>query len=118
MLDLSQVQSKEDALLLKSVFESAKILRSYPWFASTHLKRCRGGWSLEFVICESLSEEVEVTATDFEALMSVSPARVFMVSVLVKNQMIVMQVNISSHDEPVLYTSVQVDKIRKRQRCL
>lgn len=117
VLDLSHVNTMEDAVLLKSIYESVKILRSYPWFSTSHVQRCKGGWSLDFVVCESLSEEVEITATDIEVLMSVSPARVIMVSVLVKDQKMLLQVKISSHDQPVVYTSVQVDKIRKRQRC-
>lgn len=117
MVDLSHVQSKEDALLLKSIFESVQILRSYRWFKDTQVARCKGGWVVNFTICESLSEEVEVTATDIECLMSISPSRIIMCSVIVKGGKIILQVQTSSYDEPVCYTSIQIDKIRKRQRC-
>jgi hypothetical protein len=117
MLDLSNVQSKEDALLLKSVFESVRILRSYRWFKDAQIARCKGGWVINFTICESLCEEVEVTATDIECLMSISPSRIVMCSVIVKNEKIVLQVQVSSYDQPVTYTSIQIDKIRKRQKC-
>jgi hypothetical protein len=117
MVDLSHVQSKEDALLLKSIFESVQILRSYQWFKDTQVTRWKRGWVMNFTICESLSEEVEVTATDIECLMSISPSRVVMCSVVVKGGKILLQVQTSSHDEPVCYTSIQIDKIKKRQKC-
>jgi hypothetical protein len=115
---LRVVETNEDKMLVNSVIEALRVLRQNrpALVENIEVVKTKKGYDVIGTLSKSLTDSCVVTFSDFEVLQSVSPARITQIMVQVANGSIDLVVRLASTSTPVLFTTVQLNHIQKKQR--
>ena len=115
---LRVVETNEDKMLVNSVIEALRVLRQNrpALVENIEVAKTKKGYDVIGTLSKSLTDNCVVTFSDFEVLQSVSPARITQIMVQVANGSIDLVVRVVSTSTPVLFTTVQINHIHKKQR--
>lgn len=115
---LRVVETNEDKMLVNSVIEALRVLRQNrpALVENIEVVKTKKGYDVIGTLSKSLTDSWVVTFSDFEVLQSVSPARITQIMVQVANGSIDLVVRLVSTSTPVLFTTVQINHIQKKQR--
>ena len=117
---LRVVETNEDNILVNNVVETLRVLRpNRPALVENiEVTKTNKGYDVIGTLANSLTDSCMVTFSDFEVLQSVSPARITQIMVQVENGSIDLVVRVTSTSTPVMFTTVQIHHIEKKQRWM
>ena len=117
---LRVVENNDDKIIVNNIVETLRVLRpSRPTFVENiEVTKTSKGYDVIGTLANSLTDSCMVTFSDFDVIQSVSPARVTQIMVQIEKGSVDLVVRVSSTNTPIVFTTVQLRHIEKKQRWI